>query len=122
MQHKWLTKLLGYDYEIMIKVRQDNKVEGALSRYGLQQDCSLMALIVVQTDWLNTLKQGWQTDRDLKKIIIELTNELSSHVGYSWTEGLLTYKGRLVVSSNALLGAQIMQEIHAIAMGGHSGT
>lgn len=122
MQQKWLTQLLGYDYEIMFKAGQDNKVADALSRYGVRQEGNLLALSVVQTDWLNSLKLGWQTDPILKAIIEELSNDPTSNEGYNLSQGVLSYKGRLVVSSDAQLRALIMQEIHATPLGGHSGT
>ncbi|KAF7119456.1 hypothetical protein RHSIM_Rhsim13G0234900 [Rhododendron simsii] len=122
MQQKWLTQLLGYDYEIMFKAGQDNKVADALSRYGIREEGNLLALSVVQTDWLNSLKLGWQTDPALKAIIEELSNDPTSNEGYNLSQGVLTYKGRLVVNSDAQLRAFIMQEIHATPLGGHSGT
>ncbi|KAF7126963.1 hypothetical protein RHSIM_Rhsim11G0145700 [Rhododendron simsii] len=50
-QQKWLTKLLGYDYEIVYKAGHENKVANALSRLGGDQD-TMAALTVVQADWL----------------------------------------------------------------------
>lgn len=87
MQQKWLTQLLGYDYEIMFKAGQDNKVADALSRYGVRQEGNLLALSMVQTDWLNSLKLGWQTDPILKAIIEELSNDPTSNEGYNLSRG-----------------------------------
>lgn len=66
MQQKWLTKLLGYDYEIMFKAGYDNKVADALSRLGDESNSSVATLIVVQPDWLTILKQAWHSDEHLK--------------------------------------------------------
>lgn len=122
MQQKWLTKLLGYDYEIVYKAGQDNKVADALSRQELDPFSSAAALSVVQTDWLLDLKQSWSTDRDLKALITDLTNDPTSHEGYSWHHDLLTFNGKLVVGSVGNVKTQILQELHGSPVGGHSGT
>ncbi|KAF7117140.1 hypothetical protein RHSIM_RhsimUnG0001600 [Rhododendron simsii] len=121
MQQKWLTKLLGYDYEIVYKAGQDNKVADALSRQELDPFCGAAALSVVQTDWLLDLKQSWSTNRDLKAIITDLANDLTSHAGYSWHHDLLTYNGKLVAGSVGNIKTQILQELHGRPVGGHSG-
>lgn len=93
MQQKWLTKLLGYDYEIMFREGKENKVAHALSRVGMEQGSEITALSVVQTDWLQSLQQAWETDRELKLIIDQLTTDPNLHEGYSWSHGILSYKG-----------------------------
>lgn len=120
MHQKWLTKLLGYDYEIMFREGKENKAAHALSRVGMEQGSEITALSVVQTDWLQALQQAWETDhRELKVIIDQLTTDPNSHEGYSWSHGILSYKGRLVVSSDPNLRALILQELHSSPIGGH---
>lgn len=48
-------------------------------------------------------------------------NDSTSHEGYTWANGLLTYKGRLVVGSEKDLRSLIMKEVHGTSEGGHSG-
>lgn len=43
MQYKWLTKLIGYDFEISYQSRKENKVANALSRQP-DESISIMAL------------------------------------------------------------------------------
>lgn len=121
MQQKWLTKLLGYDYDIVYKIGQENKVADALSRQEKCDHNSMAALSVVQTDWLKDLKQSWQDDVDIQKIITELVGNPSSHKHYSWQHDVLTYKGRLVVGSEKNMRAKILLELHDSPVGGHSG-
>ncbi|KAF7132004.1 hypothetical protein RHSIM_Rhsim09G0000300 [Rhododendron simsii] len=83
---------------------------------------SAEAISVAQTDWLLDLKQSWSTDRDLQALITDLTNDPTSHEGYSWHHDLLNYKGKLVVGSVGHIKTQILQELHGSPVGGHSGT
>lgn len=121
MQHKCLTKLLGYDYDIVFKDGHENRVVDALSRQEVVGETSLTAITVVQTDWLTALQQAWQNDATLKDIIADLTLDPTSHEGYVWSHGVLTNKEKLAVGSDKELRDLILKEIHSSAEGGHSG-
>ena len=51
-QHKWVTKMLGYDHEIIYKKGKDNVVADALSRQ-YEDEGSLLALSTPILDWLD---------------------------------------------------------------------
>jgi hypothetical protein len=50
-QHKWLTKMFGYDYEIIYKKGKENVVVDALSR-KYEEEGSLFSLSFIVVDWL----------------------------------------------------------------------
>jgi hypothetical protein len=50
-QKKWVTKLFGYDYEMIYKKGKDNVVEDALS-LKYEGEGSLFSLSFIVTDWL----------------------------------------------------------------------
>ena len=50
-QKKWVTKLFGYDYEIIYKKGKDNVVADALSR-KYEDEGSLFSLSFIVPDWL----------------------------------------------------------------------
>ncbi|KAE8665795.1 hypothetical protein F3Y22_tig00112528pilonHSYRG00009 [Hibiscus syriacus] len=58
-QHKWLTKLMGYDYEIIYKPGKENKVADALSRV---QTCSYAAITAPEFTWLSSLREYFATE------------------------------------------------------------
>ncbi|KAF7126763.1 hypothetical protein RHSIM_Rhsim11G0085700 [Rhododendron simsii] len=53
----------------------------------------LCSLVVRQED----IPEAWQTDLVLTQLIDDLLSDSTSHEGYSWSHGILTDKGRLVV-------------------------
>lgn len=122
MQQKWLTKLLGYDYEIIHKSGYENRVADALSRQELANSTHLAAISTVQTDWLTVLKQTWETDPETQTLITDLVLDPQSHPHYLWQHNLLTHKGRLVVGSSDDVKKLILQEVHSSPIGGHSGS
>jgi hypothetical protein len=53
-QQKWVTKLFGYDYEIIYKKGKDNVVVDALSR-KYEEEGSLFSLSFIVPDWLQAV-------------------------------------------------------------------
>ncbi|XP_072086978.1 uncharacterized protein [Arachis hypogaea] len=62
-QHKWLHKLLGYDFEIHYKLGSENVVADALSR------SYLAAWSMPRSEWLQSLKEEIATDTFLKDLV-----------------------------------------------------
>jgi hypothetical protein len=60
-QQKWVTKLFGYDYEIIYKKGKDNVVANALSR-KYEDEGSLFSLSFIVPDWLQDMHQEWLQD------------------------------------------------------------
>jgi hypothetical protein len=54
-QKKWVTKLFGYDYEIIYKKVKENVVADALSR-KYEEDQSLFSLSFIVPDWLQDVR------------------------------------------------------------------
>jgi hypothetical protein len=60
-QQKWVTKLFGYDYEIIYKKGKDNVVVDALSQ-KYEDEGSLFSLSFIVPDWLQAVLQEWLQD------------------------------------------------------------
>jgi hypothetical protein len=76
-QQKWVTKLFGYDYEIIYKKGKDNVVEDALSR-KYEDEGSIFSLSFIVPDWLQAIRQEWLQDPKSSHLIQQLQVQFSS--------------------------------------------
>jgi hypothetical protein len=67
-QNKWLTKMLGYDYEIIYKKGKDNVVVDVLSRQ-YEDEGSLFALSLPVPNWIEEVRQEWLTHPTISQVI-----------------------------------------------------
>jgi hypothetical protein len=70
-QQKWVTKLFGYDYEIIYKKGKDNVVADALSR-KYEDEGSLFSLSFIVPNWLQAVRQEWLQDPKSSHLIQQL--------------------------------------------------
>ncbi|KAE8707361.1 hypothetical protein F3Y22_tig00110384pilonHSYRG00614 [Hibiscus syriacus] len=115
-QHKWLTKLMGYDYEIIYKPGKENKVADALSRV---QTYSYAAIIAPEFTWLSALREYFTTK---PKGMDFLQKVKSDHIlGFTIHDGLIYFNGRLYIHAEAELRQQLLAEYHTSPLSGHLG-
>ncbi|GJX10084.1 retrotransposon-related protein [Tanacetum coccineum] len=113
-QLKWLPKLLGYDYEISYKKGNENVVAGALSRVNQSGELLHIAVSSVASD-------VWKNDSDVQNLIQSLEDHSYKGNKYSWTDGVLKRKGRVVVGNDLELRKLLIKYFYNEAIGGHSG-
>ena len=116
---KWVTKLMGYDFEIQYRSGASNRVANALSRITDQVECSTLAL--PQWQHWESLKAKLAADVFLTKLRDEITSGVQSHRGFTVAQGILYYKSRLVIPQTSKLLPAIIHEFHTSPIGGHSG-
>lgn len=63
----------------------------------------------------------WDTYPTLKQIITDLQNKPGSHAAYSFVNGELRRRGKLVVGNDPAIKLHIFKWLHDSAVGGHSG-
>jgi hypothetical protein len=119
-QQKWVTKLFGYDYEIIYKKGKDNVVADALS-WKYEDEGSFFSLSFIVPDWLQAVHQEWLQDPKSSHLIQQLQNKAQAPPGYSWLQDELRYKGRLYLSKQSKLKFTVLSELHATPIAGHSG-
>jgi len=118
-QGKWLSKLMGYDYEICYRGGKENVAADGLSRITAAQ---LMTLTVseINSELLEQVKQSWTQDPLIQQLLDKI-QQGESIPHYSYSQGLLYRKGRLVVGHQKELHTTIIQLFHDSSFGGHSG-
>jgi hypothetical protein len=119
-QQAWVSKLMGFEFDIQYKEGVFNTAADALSRKeGAELLVSLLDSNIPSL--MDQIKASWDSDATLTKIISELHVDPSTHSKFSWANRELRRKGKLVVGNNVELKQQIMHWMHNSAAGGHSG-
>jgi hypothetical protein len=80
-----VTKLFGYDYEIIYKKGKDNVMADALSQ-KYEDEGSLFSLSFIVPDWLQAVRQEWLQDPKSSHLIQQLQNKAPAPLGYSWLQ------------------------------------
>ncbi|GAU42021.1 hypothetical protein TSUD_90550 [Trifolium subterraneum] len=119
-QQCWLSKLLGYQFEVKYKPGLENKAADALSRCYDEQELQAM---VPYPQWLESQKllDEVKDDVEVQKLLQEVLTNPSGKPGYTVHQGVLFYHGRLVLSSKSPSIPLLLEEFHSTPMGGHSG-
>ena len=116
---KWLTKLLGYDFEILYQPGLQNKAADALPRmeYPLEVN-SLTTTGIVD---MEVIDKEVNQDEELQKTIKELKQNPEGISKFSWENGKLFYKKRVVLSKKSSVIPTLLHTFHDSILGGHSG-
>ena len=117
-QQAWIVKMMGYDYEVLFRKGSTNIVADALSR-RTQSTC--YALTAVTSDLLATIQQSWLNDVALVQLINNLETHPDKPSKYTWKDGQLRRKGRLVIGQDQQLRKDLFHYFHGTPEGGHSG-
>lgn len=119
-QQNWAAKLLGYQFEIVYKPGLENKGADALSR--MYEEATLQTLVHYPS-WVDSEKvlEEVHQDPNLREVIAALQQGKESKKGFSYSNGVLFYKGRLVVAATSTWVPTLLKEFHATPQGGHSG-
>ncbi|KAJ0704368.1 putative nucleotidyltransferase, Ribonuclease H [Helianthus annuus] len=119
LQHAWLSKLMGYDYEIVYKKGVENQVADALSRVS-GPALFTMSLSTLDRSLWDRIKKSWQEDMAVNDRLGKLIRG-ETVTGYKWNGEVLFKGNRVVVGNDEQLQKDIINLCHASSMGGHSG-
>lgn len=121
-QQKWLTKLMGYNYEIYYTPGKQNLVADALSRMPPDSEEAVFHSLSSPTSPITSqLQQFFSQHPEGQKLISKLGADPVMQQKFSLKSGLLYFQDRLFIPKDSQLIPPILQEFHASPMGGHSG-
>jgi hypothetical protein len=120
-QQKWVTKILGYDFEIVYKKGKKNVVADALSRKDEDVEALLCAISIIQPDGIIEARDEWKNDEKVWTLIERLQQDSGASDTFTWKNDSLWYKDHLYLCKNSQLKQKVLLELHTSPVGGHSG-
>lgn len=122
---KWLSKLLGYEFDILYKTGIQNRAAEGLSRIeqaSLQSaECILYAVTVSASLQLQDLYSEIRNSHEIQRQIQRVQEGDSEMRDYTVKEEKLWFKSRLVIPKDSTFIETILKECHDGLQGGHSG-
>jgi hypothetical protein len=120
-QQKWVTKILGYDFEIVYKKGEQNVVADALSSKDEDVEAFLCAISIIQPDWIIEARDEWKNDEKVWTIIQKLQQDSSTSDRFTWKNYSIWYRVHLYLCKKSQLKQKVLLELHTSPVGGHSG-
>ena len=117
---QWLTRLLGFDFEIFYKLGCENKAADGLSRSMVVSSLLLSLTVPTALQWEDFFAEIAE-DEGIKSVLLQLTAGTLQSKKYSVVDGKLWYKQRLVIPKASRFIPLILQKSHDSKCGAHSG-
>jgi hypothetical protein len=120
-QHKWASKLQGFDFEIFYKPGKSNQVADALSRKFADGTMLLLTMFSHVPSLINQLKAYYLSDMHGKQLVSKSQLDQGTPNFYSYTNGLIYYPDKLFVRNYEDMRRSLIHEFHRTPTAGHSG-
>ncbi|CAA0836889.1 Uncharacterized mitochondrial protein AtMg00860, partial [Striga hermonthica] len=118
-QQKFVSKLMGFNFEIVYRPGRKNTVADALSR---REDVAELDAVTGPTwaDWAE-LRKAQDEDAHFWNVIEKLNVGHDEDENHDMHDGLLLHHGRVVVPDTGSLREDIIRHFHDSKFGGHTG-
>lgn len=95
LQHKYLIKLLGFDYTIEYRQGKENVLADAFSRRGPSEGTS-SAITLLKPTWIKELHSNYEGDMLVSQVITEKRSCPYNLSLYDYVGGVTKFKGELM--------------------------
>lgn len=121
-----MTKLLGLRYKILYRKGKENIVANAISRKGNnkvhdKEKGDLGAMTKILPPWYEEVHASYDNDSKIQNIIIGRMTKTREEPDYTYEDGVLRYKVKIVVGQKGELRAKLVKFIHDSYVDGHAG-
>jgi hypothetical protein len=117
-QQKWVTKILGYDFEILYNKGNQNVLVDALSIKDGYVEAFLCAILIIQPNWIIEARDEWKNDEKVYTLIQTLQQDSSASDTFTWKNDSLWYKHHLYLCKNSQLKQKVLLELSTSPVGG----
>lgn len=123
LQQKWISKLLGFDYEVQYKKGTENRAADVLSRREemKMKENNCRAITQVQPLWMERVIKNYGEDEEIQEILASKLIDNQSYPDYTLNGGISRYRGRICIRRQKKIKEMIMIALHDSPLGGHSG-
>ncbi|KAL4352593.1 hypothetical protein GQ457_06G013560 [Hibiscus cannabinus] len=117
-QQRWLSRLIGYDFEIHYRPGKMNNAADSLSR-----ETNVILMAMTRTSWgiLEDIRKASEHDSELMHIREQIQQGIEEYLAYENQGGIILYKGRIMVPNEIALKSLLLREYHGSIRGGHAG-
>jgi hypothetical protein len=109
---------MDLDYPIQYKKGIQNAAADALSRN--ENTSEILAIFECVPAWIQKLKDGYQDNEEDKQLLTELSLTGKNEKGFTLSNGVIRFHGRVWVGNNTMAQNHILQALHDSGVGGHS--
>ncbi|KAK9070431.1 hypothetical protein SSX86_010833 [Deinandra increscens subsp. villosa] len=117
-QQKWLTKLMGYNFEVHFKPGKENIVADALSRIDQP---TILSISHPTAPWLDEIRHYFRSSKDGKLLVQQIQSDPASFPHHLLRDGLVLIHNKIMVPPITNLRQLLLEEYHASVLGGHAG-
>lgn len=111
LQKKAMAKLAGLQFKFQYKKGTENKAADALSRVG--HVFAVQAVSTAQPVWLQEVVNSYAVDTRAQELLTKLAITAEDEPGFSLSQGLIRFKGKVWVGSNSGLHTKLIEAFHA---------
>ena len=117
---KWVSRLLGYSFEVQYKPGKSNLVADALSRKTVGEIEFGTLLTLTGWDW-KVVDHEVQAHPALRLVVEEIKKGKIQPEGFTVVDGRLLCRGRVVLPRKSQFKEILLREYHCSPLGGHAG-